>query len=154
MRDTMSQIALQEPLTDKELEVITVAEQVEEMASKGLTMEQIASCVCMGTRTLYDWKDRHPQISQAIKRGRAAGIKAVSNALYDNAVNGNLGAQCFYLKNRGEPGQWQDRQDVVIDTKTQWVINAAPMTEDEWAKQNGIDNSDEDQQLIEDSSTD
>ena len=36
------------------------------------------------------------------------GVAAVSNALYESAVSGNLGAQVFFLKNR-DAERWCDK---------------------------------------------
>jgi len=42
-------------------------------------------------------------------------VKAVTNALYESAVEGNLGAQVFYLKNR-DRDNWKDRFDYKVET--------------------------------------
>mgnify|MGYP001593264100 CR=1 FL=1 len=40
-----------------------------EMASHGLTMEQIASCLGMGQSTMYDKFKKYPEFEEAIKNG-------------------------------------------------------------------------------------
>ena len=40
---------------------------LEGWARDGLTDEQLAEKIGIGVRTLYDWKGRYPQISQALK---------------------------------------------------------------------------------------
>lgn len=43
---------------------------LEGWAREGLTDEQIArKCGC-SVRTLYEWQEKHPQISQALKKGK------------------------------------------------------------------------------------
>ena len=105
------------------------------MTRDGLTIEDIASRIGIGTRTLYDWMKRYPQISQAIKEGRAPADTRVENALYRRAlgydyvektetvtpdgavttrtvtrhVPGNVTAMIMWLKNR-KPKLWRDRQ--------------------------------------------
>lgn len=37
---------------------------------QGLTDEQIAEKIGINVRTIYDWKDKYPQISQALKKGK------------------------------------------------------------------------------------
>jgi hypothetical protein len=71
-----------------------------EMASHGLTQEQIASCLGMGLSTLYEKKINYPELADAIKRGKDKGINMVANALFENAMNGEKVAQIFYLKAR------------------------------------------------------
>lgn len=59
---------------------------LEAWARDGLTDEQIAvKCEC-GTRTLYEWKQRYPQISQALKKGKEVADIVVENALYKSAT--------------------------------------------------------------------
>ncbi|MCD8160921.1 MAG: helix-turn-helix domain-containing protein [Clostridiales bacterium] len=81
---------------------------LEGWARDGLTDEQIAkNCGC-GVRTLYDWKEKYPQISQALKKGKEVVDYAVENALLSAALDGNTTAQIFWLKNR-RPDKWRDR---------------------------------------------
>ena len=47
------------------------------------------------------------EISESFKRGKAKGLAEVSNAIYEQALNGSTGAACFYLKNR-DPDRWSD----------------------------------------------
>lgn len=94
-------------------------------------MNQIASCMGIGTRTLYDAKARHPHIMQAIERGRDQGIANVTNALYESALSGNLGAQVFYLKNR-DAGNWRDTRHAEVRSTVRGVVSAEPVSVDEW----------------------
>ena len=76
-------------------------QQVEELASRGLTMEQIAAALGICDRTLYRKKGTMSDLSEAIKRGKAKGVATVSNALFERAVQGDVKAQMFYLERRG-----------------------------------------------------
>jgi len=82
-----------------------IIEKAESLAARGLTMEQIASCLGMGERTLYEKKALYPQLAQAIKEGGDKGISIIANALFENAKSGNTTAQIFYMKARAK---WQD----------------------------------------------
>ena len=107
-------------------------------ARDGLTNEQIAANIGISQVTLYDWLRRFPDISNALKRGKAVVDIEVENALYKSAVgfeyeeevalkrrdaNGNewaevrkikkyqppiITAQIYWLKNR-KPKQWRDK---------------------------------------------
>ena len=79
----------------------------------GLTDEQIAKNIGIGTRTLYDWRDKSPQITQALKRGKIHADFMVENALYKKALEGNVTAQIFWLKNR-KPEDWKDRRETEV----------------------------------------
>lgn len=81
---------------------------LEGWARDGLTDEQLAEKMSIGIRTLYDWKIRYPQISQALKKGKEIVDFEVENALLKSAIDGNTTAQIFWLKNR-RPDRWRDK---------------------------------------------
>jgi len=81
---------------------------LEDWARNGLTDDQIARNMGVGTRTLYDWKAKYPQISQSLKRGKQVVDAQVENALLSSALAGNVTAQIYWLKNR-RPDQWRDK---------------------------------------------
>lgn len=81
---------------------------LEGWARDGLTDEQLAEKMGCGVRTLYDWKERFPQISQALKKGKEVVDYQVENALLVAALDGNTTAQIFWLKNR-RPDKWRDK---------------------------------------------
>jgi hypothetical protein len=89
--------------------------EVEQFAARGLSYNQIATCLHMSNDALIRRRKEVPGVQDAIDRGRAAGVRDVTNALYESAVEGNLGAQIFYLKNR-DRGNWQDRFDYKVET--------------------------------------
>ena len=84
-------------------------------ARDGLTDEQIARKMGIGVRTLYEWKKKHPQFSQALKSGKEVVDYAVENALLKKALAGDVGACCFWLKNR-RPDKWKDRMEDIMKT--------------------------------------
>jgi predicted transcriptional regulator len=86
-------------------------DKVGQMASRGLTNEQIACCLGVSETTVYKNKRNSPQFAQAIKNGQAKGVKDISNALFDKAAGGDTIAQIFYLKNRS-PEEWKDRKEI------------------------------------------
>ena len=77
-------------------------------ARDGLTNEQIASNIGINVKTLYDWKNKHSNISNALKVGRDVVDYQVENALLLNALGGNVTAQIFWLKNRKKM-QWREK---------------------------------------------
>ena len=62
-----------------------------------------------------------------------ASDERVVESLYRNAINGNIAAQCFWLKNR-RPSEWRDVQhlDQAIGT---YIVADRPLTEQEWIEQ-------------------
>lgn len=79
-----------------------VIKKIEGLASRGLSCDQIAWTLGINPTTLYDKKNRYPQIDEAIEKGRASGIAAVANAHFIAAtVGNNTAAQQFYLRTKG-----------------------------------------------------
>jgi hypothetical protein len=76
-------------------------EEVERLASLGLTQEQIAASLGIGQTTLYKRKRESADFEGAIKRGQAKGIGAVANKLYEKAMSGDVASLIFFLKARG-----------------------------------------------------
>ena len=60
---------------------------------------------------IHERQEARMQYEQAIKEGRAEGVKNVTNALYDKAVSGDSVAMIFFLKNRDNE-HWRDKSEV------------------------------------------
>lgn len=84
---------------------------VEGWARDGLTDEQIAENLGISTSTFYDYKSKHSEFSESLKKGKEVVDYEVENALLKNALSGNITAQIFWLKNR-KPKQWKDKVEV------------------------------------------
>lgn len=81
---------------------------LEGWARDGLTDEQIAENIGITATTLYEWKNRFPEISEALKKGKEVVDYQVENALLNKALGGDTTAQIFWLKNR-RPDKWRDK---------------------------------------------
>ena len=77
-----------------------ICARASEMASRGLTVEQIADCLGVSRETIYQRQKEYPEFYESIKRGRSAGMNQITNALFEKAVNGDNTAMIFYLKTR------------------------------------------------------
>lgn len=82
---------------------------LEGWARDGLTDEQIAYNIGITAATLYEWKNRFPEISETLKKGKEVVDYQVENALLAAALEGNTTAQIFWLKNR-RPDKWREKQ--------------------------------------------
>lgn len=100
-------------------------------ARDGLTDEQVAHNMGIAVSTLYDWKQKHPDISEALKKGKEVADIEVENALFKRATGysyveeieergeitkrthkhmaPDVGACAIWLKNR-RPDKWRDKQ--------------------------------------------
>lgn len=84
--------------------------KIEGWARDGLTDEQIARNMGINPATLYEWKKKYPEIAESLKRSKDVADRQVENALFENAISGNITAQIFWLKNR-KPDKWRDKQE-------------------------------------------
>lgn len=87
---------------------------LEGWARDGLTYEQIANNMGIGLTTLKEWRQKEPTIQSTLKKGREVVDFEVENALLKNALEGNVTAQIFWLKNR-KKNQWREKQDYNSD---------------------------------------
>lgn len=84
-------------------------------ARDGLTDEQIAHNIGIRRTTLYDWKNKYPDINDALKKGKEIVDYEVENALLKRAKQGDVTAQIFWLKNR-RPEKWRDKVQFTDET--------------------------------------
>ena len=96
----------------KPRKIITqLLERIEFQASRGFSQQQICHALGISETWWYDAKQKSSEISESFKRSKAKGLAEVSNAIYEQALNGSTGAACFYLKNR-DPDRWSDVKSV------------------------------------------
>ena len=87
---------------------------LEGWARDGLTYEQIANNMGIDVTTLREWRKKETTISTILKKGREVVDFEVENALLKNALNGNVTAQIFWLKNRKKE-QWREKLEYSND---------------------------------------
>lgn len=102
---------------------------LEGWARDGLTDEQIAQNMGIAVGTLYLRKKSHVEICEALKKGKEVVDFQVENALVQAALDGNVTAQIFWLKNR-RPDKFRDKPEVAgSGEKESGVILLAPVDE-------------------------
>jgi hypothetical protein len=74
-----------------------------------------------------------PELANAVNVNRDQADNRVVGSLYREAIKGNVGAICFWLKNR-KPNEWRDIRDVSGEIG-HYIISDRPLTEDEWIEQ-------------------
>ena len=84
--------------------------RLEGWARDGLTEQQIAHNMGCGLSTLKEWKNKFPAIATALKKGKEVVDYEVENALLKAAMEGNVTAQIYWLKNR-KPRKWREKPE-------------------------------------------
>lgn len=98
--------------------------QVEALAQRGLTQQQIADALGISVSTLYKNKRENEEFVDAIKRGKAKGIAVATNKLFELMKEGNLGAVIFFLKTQGG---WKETNITEIQGKNGGAVQVAPV---------------------------
>lgn len=83
--------------------------EVEMMSSVGMTTKQIADALGIPPGQFGKLAKNDPYVAEAIEKGQARGVRMVTDALFGNALKGNVAAQIFFLKNKGG---WADKQEL------------------------------------------
>lgn len=111
-------------------------DEIQGWAMSGLTDEQIADNLGIAASTIYEYKKKYPEFSEALKKGKDIADAQVVNALFKTATGftyyediatatgdvvqaqryakPNTTAQIFWLKNR-QPDRWRDKTEVKAD---------------------------------------
>ena len=99
-------------------------------ATFGATAEEIANYLNIPWGSFKRWVYAEPELREALKRGRDASDERVIESLYRKALTGDVGACCFWLKNR-RPSEWRDVQNIEAST-AHYILSDKPMTEAQW----------------------
>ena len=93
-------------------------------ARNGLTNEQIASNMGIAVSTLWEWRKKSPEISNALKIGKDEADLQVENALYKVVLKEIITAIIFWLKNR-KSKEWRDKiqQEITTESAVKLVID-------------------------------
>ena len=83
-------------------------------ARDGLTDEDIAKKININVSTLYEWKNKYPEINEALKNGKEIADIAVENALYKRAVGYTYIEQTKELQTVIDPDTGQKTQKLVV----------------------------------------
>jgi len=110
--------------------------EVERLGGLGLTLEEIGYVLGVTRQTIYNWK-KNPKFFDILKKGKAQADGRVKQSLYQRALEGDVTAQIFWLKNR-DPKNWGDKRqlDISSDDGSEVVIRVVK-TESQGAKKDG-----------------
>ncbi len=83
-------------------------EEIKDWCRNGATDEEIAKRLGISRDSLYEYKKQFSDFSDILKKNKDFVDLEVENALLQSALNGNITAQIFWLKNR-RPDKWRDK---------------------------------------------
>ena len=126
----MSDVKTKNPVGRPKFEITDeVLLNVENLMTKGLTKEQAAGMLGVSVSTFMLHQSENSEFSDAIKRGQARGIDAVTNALFEKAtIDKDNTAMIFFLKNRAG---WVDKQEVATTVEQKHVIDLTRIPDDQ-----------------------
>ncbi len=126
----MSDVKTKNPVGRPKFEITDeVLLNVENLMTKGLTKEQAAGMLGVSVSTFMLHQSENSEFSEAIKRGQARGIDAVTNALFEKAtIDRDNTAMIFFLKNRAG---WVDKQEVATTVEQKHVIDLTRIPDDQ-----------------------
>lgn len=126
-------------------------DEIQGWAMSGLTDEQIADNLGIAASTIYEYKKKYPEFSEALKKGKDIADAQVINALFKTATGftyyediatatgevvqaqryakPNTTAQIFWLKNR-QPDIWRDKTEVKADVSQTVIFTGEDDIED------------------------
>ena len=135
-------------------------QQAEQLIALGATDMELANFFKVTSRTIENWKLRHPEFFQTLKVAKDKADERVERRLWERAMGyshlseklfcsrgkvirveivehypPDTTACIFWLKNR-QPGRWRDRVDVQHEDGRIGVIGRMP-TDEEWAERYG-----------------
>ncbi len=99
-------------------------ENIEKWSGNGLSERQIAELLNTSVSTIARRKREKGNFDSALKKGRAKAVADVTNALYQEAINGSVQAQIFFLKNR-DSSAWMDKNEVQHQVNLAQILDSA-----------------------------
>ncbi len=114
--------------------------KLEGLARDGLTDEQIAEKIGVSASTLYDWKKKYSEISEALKKGKEVIDRMVENALLKKALGYETKEVRVERDNEGYEKTVEVTRHVPPDTTAGifWLKNRKP---DVWRSKIELDHS-------------
>lgn len=88
----------------------------------GATDKDLSEMLNISLRTIYNWRSSKPDFAEALQVAKDHADNRVERALYQLAIEGNVTAQIFWLKNRRRV-DWRDKHEIEQTGDNAPVIN-------------------------------
>jgi hypothetical protein len=134
--------------------------QVKEWSKQGLIDTEIAKLLGIGKSTFYEWQNKHPEFSDALKEGKQIADMEVEQELWgkchgqmiierkekvlrdgtivtvqeERFVPASDTAIIFWLKNR-KPEMWREKQQIEHSGSMDISVSVSHLTDDELEKE-------------------
>ena len=89
---------------------------IKSLRRDGQTEEQIYKRLDVGHTAWNDYKNKHADLSEALKTSKESLIAKIEESLFTKALEGNMTAIIFSLKNLA-PSKWKDKREISNDEK-------------------------------------
>lgn len=111
--------------------------KIQGWARDGLIEKQIAKNMGVAESTLRGWKNRFPEIAEALRKGKEVVDREVENALYKRALGYWVTETETTTYSDGTTKTTEKRRHIVPDTTAQifWLKNRKP---DQWREKNDL----------------
>lgn len=83
---------------------------ISQMVRAGFTDLEFCRALGIDDNTWYRWQAKHEKLRETLKDWKRYADKRVEQSLYFQALEGNVTAMIFWLKNR-QPEEWRDKID-------------------------------------------
>ena len=104
------------------------------LASKGATDAELAHAFSIHTSTVYDWKKKYPEFSEAIKNGKQIPNAKVAKSLFDSCFDHEV-KEAKQIKKRDKNGE-----EVILEERYIRVIPANTLAQQIWLYNRDPDN--------------
>lgn len=94
-------------------------DEIRDFMAQGYSIAGFAGSIRVSRQTIYQWRDDHPEFSDALNEAKAlSALWWERNAIEiaTGASNGNSAMAIFGLKNR-VAGEWRDKQEIDHSSK-------------------------------------
>jgi len=102
--------------------------EVVDFLAGGHSLTAFAGHIGVNPDTIHEWQNKHPEFSDAIKRGRSKAVLWWEKKLMDCKQGGEVAAAIFGLKNRARD-EWRDKIDHELSGPNGGPIRWATETE-------------------------
>lgn len=104
-----------------ESHVLPNLELVKMWAREGLTDGEIAKKLDISIDSFYTYKKKYSEFSESLKENKEFADMQVEQALYRAAMDGNVTAMIFWLKNR-KATTWREKPETATEDNTVKVV--------------------------------